>query len=137
MGHVKRIKACSATAYYEILGIKDTKCSDSDIKKAYRKHSLQVHPDKNGAPGSEAAFKCASIVLLQAYPVLTVYLTVVSTAFQVLSDPDKRAHFDRYGSSPDDRRAATSGFARQSSGGGFQGGGGEMSPEDLFNMFFG
>jgi DnaJ family protein B protein 12 len=61
--------------------------------------------------------------------------TVVSTAFQILSDADKRAHFDRYGSDPDDRRAASQPqFARRQHSG-FQGE--EMSPEDLFNMFFG
>ena len=65
---------------------------------------------------------------------------MVSTAFQTLSDPDKRAHYDRYGKSPDDRSASSGGgggptFRRQASG--LAGGGDEMSPEDLFNMFFG
>lgn len=51
---VKRIKKCKD--YYEILGItKDA--TDSDIKKAYRKLALEVHPDKNKAPGSVEAFK--------------------------------------------------------------------------------
>jgi DnaJ family protein B protein 12 len=59
---------------------------------------------------------------------------VVSTAFQVLSDADKRAHFDRFGSDPDDRRATSQPqFARRQ----YQQQGDEISPEDLFNMFFG
>lgn len=65
---------------------------------------------------------------------------MVSKAFQVLSDPQKRAAFDRHGSDPESR------FSGMSSGGGgspafARGPGmafeGELSPEDLFNMFFG
>lgn len=51
---VLRIKKCKD--YYEILGIsKDA--TDSDIKKAYKKLALQMHPDKNKCPGSSEAFK--------------------------------------------------------------------------------
>lgn len=106
-------------------------------------HSLSVHPDKNGAPGADEAFK-SEFGLLTLFHLKKASLNcnrgiVVSTAFQILSDPDKRAHYDRYGSDPDDRR---SGFASQNAGFGdagpmFRGGGPEMSPEDLFNMFFG
>ena len=57
---------------------------------------------------------------------------VVSKAFQILSDPQKRAAFDQSGGDPDSRFAGMSpGFA---GGRQFQG---EVSPEDLFNMFFG
>lgn len=58
---VIRIKRCSPTAFYEILGLEEVKttCSDSDIKKAYRKLSLLTHPDKNGYAGADEAFKCA------------------------------------------------------------------------------
>lgn len=64
---------------------------------------------------------------------------MVSKAFQILSDSQKRAMYDRDGSDPDSRSPATSGFSgfsqnRRGGGPGFQG---EVSPEDLFNMFFG
>jgi DnaJ family protein B protein 12 len=56
---VIRIKRCSATAFYEILGLEEVKttCSEGDIKKAYRKLSLLTHPDKNGYQGADEAFK--------------------------------------------------------------------------------
>ncbi|XP_078733124.1 dnaJ homolog subfamily B member 4-like [Lampetra fluviatilis] len=64
--------------YYKILGIvRDA--SDDDIKKAYRKMALKWHPDKNKAPHAEEKFK------------------EVAEAYEVLSDPNKREVFDRYG----------------------------------------
>jgi hypothetical protein len=53
---VIRIRRCSPTAFYEILAIEKS-CSDSEIKKAYRKISLLTHPDKNGYEGADEAFK--------------------------------------------------------------------------------
>lgn len=60
---VIRIKQCSPTAYYEILGLESVKttCSEGEIKKAYRKLSLLTHPDKNGYDGADEAFKRTSI----------------------------------------------------------------------------
>ncbi|KAK8637784.1 hypothetical protein V6N13_136244 [Hibiscus sabdariffa] len=65
--------------YYEILGLEKT-CSVDDVRKAYRKLSLKVHPDKNKAPGAEEAFKA------------------VSKAFQCLSDEESRKRYDLVGS---------------------------------------
>lgn len=65
--------------YYQILGVgKDS--SAEDIKKAYRKLAMQYHPDKN--PGDKAAEE---------------RFKDINEAYSVLSDPDKRTNYDRYG----------------------------------------
>ena len=79
------------------------------------------------------------------YADLAVTSTVVSRAFQILSDADKKAKFDRFGGDPDNRfgggsapsaSSPFSGFARSPSGGGrmYEE---EISPDELFNRFFG
>ncbi|KAL2887047.1 DUF1977-domain-containing protein [Ceratocystis lukuohia] len=125
---VQRIRKCSATAFYDILGLEAvrTTATESDIKKAYRKQSLLTHPDKNGHEHADEAFK------------------IVSRAFSVLSDKDKRATYDRYGTDPDNRFGGPpqNPFA---GGGGRPGFGGqqghmfegEITPEELFRQFFG
>lgn len=45
------------TDFYAILDIEKT-VSEGEIKKAYRRLALVMHPDKNGAPGADEAFKC-------------------------------------------------------------------------------
>lgn len=126
---VIRIKRCGPTAYYEILGLEDVKttCSDSDIKKAYRKLSLLTHPDKNGYDGADEAFK------------------LVAKAFQVLSDPEKKKKYDAFGGDPDARfnpntagAGGPSPFSNYARGGGGRAGfQEEMTPEELFRQFFG
>jgi molecular chaperone DnaJ len=65
--------------YYEVLGVSRT-ASDLELKAAYRKQALQHHPDRNpGNKESEERFKACS------------------EAYQVLSDPQKRAAYDRFG----------------------------------------
>lgn len=126
---VLRIRKCGATDFYEILSV-ERSATDGQIKKAYRKQSLLTHPDKNGYEGADEAFK------------------MVSRAFQILSDEDKKSRYDKFGGDPDSRfnpgPSASSGSSPFSgfSGGGFPRSGGrpgfeeEISPEELFNRFF-
>lgn len=65
--------------YYELLGVSRT-TSDEELKKAYRKAAMRYHPDRNpGDKTAEEKFK------------------ELSEAYAVLSDPEKRAQYDRYG----------------------------------------
>ncbi|KAI0203189.1 DUF1977-domain-containing protein [Astrocystis sublimbata] len=126
---VLRIRRCKVTAFYDILDLEAVRASatDSDIKKAYRKQSLLTHPDKNGHEGADEAFK------------------MVSKAFSVLGDKEKRDRYDRFGTDPESRfesaRAqAQNPFGGRPGGGGGRGGGmfdDEISPEEMFARFFG
>ena len=90
--------------YYEILGVGKTASAD-EIKKAYRKVAMQYHPDRNpGDKSAEEKFKEAA------------------EAYEVLSDNDKKAQYDRFG------------HAGLRGNGGFGGGGG-MNMEDIFSQF--
>jgi len=64
--------------YYEILGV-PRNASDEDIKKAFRKLAMKLHPDRNPGPDAEAQFKEAK------------------EAYDVLSEPKKRAAYDQFG----------------------------------------
>ena len=89
--------------YYEILGVSKG-ATATEIKKAYRKKAIEFHPDKNpGDSNAEEQFKKAA------------------EAYEVLSDPDKKARYDQYG------HAAFEGA------GGF--GGGNMNMDDIFSQF--
>jgi molecular chaperone DnaJ len=88
--------------YYEILGVSKSASAD-EIKKSYRKVAMQFHPDRN--PGDKAAeekFKEAA------------------EAYEILSDPDKRAQYDRFG------HAGVGGAGAR---------GGGMNMDDIFSQF--
>jgi len=101
--------------YYDILGVSKT-ASQDEVKKAFRKQAHKLHPDKSG--GDEAKFK------------------ELNGAYQVISDPEKRAQYDRFG-----HAGAQSGFGSGQGFGGFSGQGGQASgfdPNDFqFNGDFG
>ncbi len=95
----------STRDYYEVLGV-DRSASQRDIKKAYRDMARACHPDVCQEPDAEARFK------------------EVNEAYQVLSDPQKRSSYDRFG------HAGLEG-ARGFDFGGFR------DPFDIFQEFFG
>ncbi|MDA8227053.1 MAG: molecular chaperone DnaJ [Desulfitobacterium hafniense] len=98
--------------YYEVLGVSRT-ATEAELKQAYRKLARQYHPDVNpGNKEAEEKFK------------------EVTEAYNVLSDPDKKARYDQFGHAGVDPNQA-GGF-----GGGF--GGGDFGGfGDIFDMFFG
>lgn len=100
--------------YYKTLGI-ERNATDVEIKKAFRKLALECHPDRNsGDKQSEERFK------------------EVNEAYSCLCDPQKRAHYDRFGTA--DGMGGGGGYA-----GGFAGGAGGFGDifEDFFGEFFG
>jgi molecular chaperone DnaJ len=93
--------------YYEVLGVAKAATAD-EVKKSFRKLARQFHPDVNKDKDAEAKFK------------------EINEAYEVLSDEQKRAAYDRYGHS------GPTGF-----GGGGAGAEGFGDINDIFNEFFG
>jgi molecular chaperone DnaJ len=92
--------------YYEVLGV-NRDATDEELKKTYRKLAFQYHPDRNKDNGAEGKFK------------------EINEAYEVLSDPQKRAGYDRFG------HAGMDGSGRGFDGFDFGGVG------DIFEAFFG
>ena len=95
--------------YYDILDI-GRDASEEDIRKAFRKKALDYHPDRNKSPGASEQFK------------------EVNEAYQVLTDPERRRRYDRFGHA---------GVGNGSASGGRQGFEGFGGFGDIFDAFFG
>lgn len=100
--------AANKRDYYEILGVSRT-ATDEEIKKAFRRLAKQYHPDANKEQGAEARF------------------IEINESYEVLSDAQKRAAYDRYGHA---------GLGNGMGGAGFSDLGGFNSINDLFETFF-
>ena len=97
--------------YYEILEV-GRGASEEDVRKAFRKKALELHPDRNKDPGAPEQFK------------------EVNEAYQVLTDPERRSRYDRYGH-------AGVGNGGASTGQGFEGSDLFGGFGDIFDAFFG
>jgi len=99
-------KVLNASDLYQALGV-ERSADEGEIKKAYKKLALKLHPDKNTAPTAEDAFKR------------------ISQAVDTLSDAQSRAYYDRTGSTDKPGSMGNAGAA------------GGVHPQDIFDMFFG
>src|SRR3990170_4392772 len=98
--------------YYEVLQVTRT-ASGEEIRRAYRKMARQYHPDLNSSEEAEERFK------------------EINEAYEVLSDTNRRAQYDRFGHS-------ANGFPGGAAGDPFGFGGAAGSPfADIFETFFG
>lgn len=88
--------------YYQVLGVSRT-ADHAEIKKAYKKLALQYHPDKNKSEEASRKFQ------------------EISEAYEVLSDPEKRRDFDRFGTARDESRPTVFIF---------------RDPREIFEQFF-
>src|SRR3972149_4408474 len=95
--------------YYDILGVARNASAD-EVKRAFRRLAMQYHPDRNPEPGAETRFK------------------EINEAYEVLSDPEKRASYDRFGHAGLDGVFGSRGFEGFGPFGGFG---------DIFDAFFG
>ena len=88
--------------YYEVLGVsKDA--TDAEIKSAFRKLAKKYHPDMNKSPDAEEKFK------------------EINEAYEVLSDPDKKAKYDQFGFAGVDPNAAAGAGSTDANNGGNDG----------------
>ena len=96
--------------YYKVLGVPRT-ASQEEIRTTFRRLALEYHPDRNKSQDAQAKFK------------------EVNAAYQVLSDPEKRAQYDRYG--------RVGGSSESGYGRGFHGADSFGGFGDIFDAFFG
>ena len=109
------------TDYYTLLGV-DKNADEAELKKAYRKQAMKYHPDRN--PGDDEAAK---------------KFQEINEAYETLSDPQKRAAYDRMGHEGFKQGAQQGGFGGEHPFGGGFGGGANFDDmfEDIMDMFGG
>jgi molecular chaperone DnaJ len=95
--------------YYEVLDVPRNASAD-DIKRAFRRLAMQYHPDRNAEDGAEQRFK------------------EINEAYEILSDPERRANYDRFGHAGLEGAFGSRGFEGFGPFGGFG---------DIFDAFFG
>lgn len=98
--------------YYEVLGVSRS-ANEIEIKKAYRTLAKKYHPDVNKEPGSDVKFK------------------EIQEAYEVLSDPSKKASYDQFGHAGMEGAGGFGGFGGSGGFGGFE------DLNDIFGSFFG
>ena len=121
---VSKIQSLKNKSHYDVLGV-SRDASEAQIKKAYKKLALQLHPDRNHAKGADEAFKR------------------VGQAFMTLSDPTKRTYYDQTGHDNEQestiryrrRGRRTDGMRFSQNGTHFQFHS-DVTPEELFEFMF-
>lgn len=112
-------KVLEAKTLYEVLCV-EKECTTDQIKRGYKKLAMKVHPDRCKHPKATSAFQR------------------ISHAYQVLSDENKRADYDKYGENvPEAPNFHQYNYQGNYPGGTYYRFTDEISPEDIFNMFFG
>lgn len=102
--------------YYEVLGVGKSASAD-EIKKAFRRKAIELHPDKQG--GDEAKFK------------------EINEAYEVLKDESKRKRYDQFGHAGVGNESGFEGFSGFGQGGAQSFDFGDMGLGDIFSSFFG
>ncbi|XP_074110634.1 protein tumorous imaginal discs, mitochondrial isoform X2 [Cotesia typhae] len=125
--HVTNNLLAAKTNYYEVLGL-SRNCSAKEIKKAYFQLAKKYHPDQNKSPDAADKFR------------------LVSEAYEVLSNENKRKEYDTWGATSEQMGMGNSGFNPGSTAGAGQGKGfanhnwnfqSTINPEELFRKIFG
>ncbi|CDF35288.1 unnamed protein product [Chondrus crispus] len=120
---VRRVQQLSKKNHYDVLGV-PRDAEGVTIKRAYRKLALRLHPDRNQAPGADEAFKR------------------VGQAFVVVSDKERRRHYDQFGTDGPEHQPVRSARRRKSRTRGaaafddFDNARHEMTPDELFEFLF-
>jgi DnaJ family protein B protein 12 len=117
-GHTEVVRRIlRESCFYSILGVNKS-ATEADLKRAYKRIVLEVHPDKNTDPKATEAFK------------------KLSAAYSTLSDPDKKRVYDHTGGDTSNMYSANPQQGTRGGGGTYYYEG-DVDPDEIFRMFFG